>query len=162
MYRDASCIFSLIIKRFGIINTSVQNIAILISFDKTVLKCLQKLEVFFNKFNIDVSSLLMSSLRTIVISQKYFGYCVILSQIHLFAPLLNMRRCTLWKWEIYMWPFPFHQCSRRCSDFYQTFGLVSKFSLPDRLISYQTKYCFQTADRSLWWNVYQTFGLTWF
>ena len=24
------------------------------------------------------------------------------------------------------------------------------------------KYCFQTADRSLWWNVYQTFRLTWF
>ena len=37
----------------------------------------------------------MSSLRAIVIWQKYFGNHVISSQIHLFAPLLNMRRCTL-------------------------------------------------------------------
>ena len=50
---------------------------------------------FLNKFYIDVSSLLMSSIRAIVISQKYFGNRVISSQIHLFAPLLNMRRCTL-------------------------------------------------------------------
>ena len=50
---------------------------------------------FFNKFNIDVSSLLMSSLRAIVICQKYCGNRVISSQIHVFAPLLNMRRCTL-------------------------------------------------------------------
>ena len=49
-----------------------------------------------NKFNIDVSSFLMSSLRAIAICQKYFGNHVISSQIHLFAPLLNMRRCTLW------------------------------------------------------------------
>ena len=50
---------------------------------------------FLNKFNEDVSSLLMSTLRAIVISQKYCGSRVISSQIHLFAPLLNMRRCTL-------------------------------------------------------------------
>ena len=37
----------------------------------------------------------MSSLRAIVICQKYFGNHVISSQIHLFAPLLNTRRCTL-------------------------------------------------------------------
>ena len=51
---------------------------------------------FLKKINIDVSSLLMSLLRAIVICQKYFGNHVISSQIHLFAPLLNMRRCTLW------------------------------------------------------------------
>ena len=65
---------------------------------KTVPKCLGKLKVFFNKFNIDVSSFIklqMSSLRAIVICQKYCGDRVISSQIHLFAPLLNMRRCTL-------------------------------------------------------------------
>ena len=37
----------------------------------------------------------MSSLRAIVICQKYFGNHVISSQIHLFAHLLNMKRCTL-------------------------------------------------------------------
>ena len=52
------------------------------------------IKVFFNKFNIDVSSILISSLCAIVICQKYFGYHVISSQIHLFAPLLDMRRCT--------------------------------------------------------------------
>ena len=55
-----------------------------------------KTKRFFSTFNIDVSSLLMSALRAIVICQKYFGNLVISSQIHLFAPLLNMRRCTLW------------------------------------------------------------------
>ena len=53
---------------------------------------------FLNKFNIEVSSLLMSSLRAIVMYQKCFGIHVISSRIHLFAPLLNMRRCTLWHW----------------------------------------------------------------
>ena len=70
MYRDASGIFSLVIKRFGIKNTSVQNFATRIPSDKTVSKCLRKLKVFFNKFNIGVSSLLTSSLRAIVICQK--------------------------------------------------------------------------------------------
>ena len=45
---------------------------------------------FLCKFHIDVSCLLMSSLRAIVICQKYFGNHVKSSQIHLFAPLLNM------------------------------------------------------------------------
>ena len=67
MYRDNSGILSLVIKCFGIKNTSVQNFNIRISFVKIVPKCLQKLKVFFSKFNIDVSSLLMSSLRAIVI-----------------------------------------------------------------------------------------------
>ena len=100
MYRYDSDIFSLVIKRFDITNTSVQNFAIGISTVKFVPKCLRKLKVFFNKFNIDVSSLLMSSLRAIVICQKFCGNrvsFVISSQIHLFAPLLNMRRCTLCK-----------------------------------------------------------------
>ena len=97
MYRDASGIFNLVIKRFCITNTSVQNFAIRISSVKNVPKCLRKLKVFFfNKFNIDVSSLLMSSLRAMVICQKYCRNRVISSQIHLSAPLLNMRRCTLW------------------------------------------------------------------
>ena len=55
--------------------------------------CLNCTEVFAdtksvsNKFNINVSSLLMFSLRAIVICQKYFGNHVISSQIHLLAPL---------------------------------------------------------------------------
>ena len=98
MYRDDSCILliSLFIKCFGIKNTSVQNFAIRISSVKTVPKCLLKLKFFFNKFTIDISSLLMSSLLATAICQKYFGNHVISSQIPLFAPLLNMRRCTLW------------------------------------------------------------------
>ena len=87
---------TLVFKCFGVTNTSVQNFAIRISSVKTVPKCLRKLKVFFNKFNIDVSSLLMSSLRVIVIFQKYFGNHEISYQIHLFAPLLNMRCCTPW------------------------------------------------------------------
>ena len=62
--KDDSGILSLVIKCFGITNTSVQNFTtcIRISSVKTVPKCLRKL-IFFNPF---------------------------------FAPLLNMRRCTLW------------------------------------------------------------------
>ena len=71
MYRDDSDISSLVIKCFGITNTSVQNFAIRISSVKTVPKC------------IDVSSLLMPSLRTMVIFQKYSGNHGISSQIHL-------------------------------------------------------------------------------
>ena len=43
MYRDDSSILSLIIKCFGITNTSVQNFTIRISSIKTVTKCLLKL-----------------------------------------------------------------------------------------------------------------------
>ena len=46
MYRDDSGILSLVIKCFGIANTSVRNFAIRISFAKTVPKCLQKLNFF--------------------------------------------------------------------------------------------------------------------
>ena len=47
MYRDDSGIFSLVIKCFGITNTSVQKFAIIrISSIKTVPKCLRKLKVF--------------------------------------------------------------------------------------------------------------------
>ena len=46
MYKDDSGISSLVIKCFGIINTSVQNFAIRISSVKTVLKCLMKLNIF--------------------------------------------------------------------------------------------------------------------
>ena len=46
MYIDDSSIFSLVIKCFGITNTSVQNFAIRISSVKTVLKCLMKLKGF--------------------------------------------------------------------------------------------------------------------
>ena len=58
MYKDDSGIFNLVIKCFGITNTSVQNFAIRISSVKTVPKFLRKLKVFINKFNIDVSSFL--------------------------------------------------------------------------------------------------------
>ena len=96
MYKDDLGILSLVIKCFGISNTSVQNFAIRISSVKTVPKCLWKLKVFFfYKFNINVSYLLMSPLRAIVICQKYFGNHEISSEIHLFAHLPNMRRCTL-------------------------------------------------------------------
>ena len=46
MYKDDSGILSLVIKFFGITNTSVQNFAIRISSVKTVQKCLRKLKVF--------------------------------------------------------------------------------------------------------------------
>ena len=46
MYRDDSGIFSLVIKCFGITNTSVQNFAIRISSVKTVSKCFRELKVF--------------------------------------------------------------------------------------------------------------------
>ena len=95
MYRDDSGIFRLVIQCFGITNTSVQNFAIRISSVKTVRKCMRETKSFLKKINIDVSSLLMFSLRAIVICQKYCGNRVISSKIHLFAPLLNMRRCTL-------------------------------------------------------------------
>ena len=79
MYRVDLGILSLVIKCCSITNTSVQNFAIRNSSVKTVTKCLRKLRVFFNKFNIDVSSLLMSSRRAIIICQKYFGNHVISS-----------------------------------------------------------------------------------
>ena len=46
MYRDGLCILTLVIKCFGITNTSVQNFAIRISSVKTVPKCLRKLKAF--------------------------------------------------------------------------------------------------------------------
>ena len=46
MYEDDSGMFSLVIKCFGITNTSVQNFAIQISTVKTVQKCLRKLKIF--------------------------------------------------------------------------------------------------------------------
>ena len=49
MYRDDSGIFSLVIKRFGFTNTSVQNFAIRISSVKTVSTCLRKLKVVFKR-----------------------------------------------------------------------------------------------------------------
>ena len=75
MHKDDSGVFILVMKCFGITNTSVQIFAIRISSVKTVPKCLRKLKVFFN-----VSCLLMSSLRAIVICQKYFGNHVISSK----------------------------------------------------------------------------------
>ena len=45
MYEDYSGISSLVIKCFGITNTSVQNFAIRISSVKTVPKCLRKIKV---------------------------------------------------------------------------------------------------------------------
>ena len=46
MYRDDSGIFRLVIKCFGITNTSVQNCAIPISSVNTAPKCLRKLNFF--------------------------------------------------------------------------------------------------------------------
>ena len=98
MYRDYFGTLTLVIKCFGITNTSVQNFTIRISAVKTVPNCLRKLKVVWTNWIyifLDVSSLWMSSLLTIVLCQKYFGNHVISSQIHLFAPLFIMRRCTL-------------------------------------------------------------------
>ena len=100
MYRDDSGILSLVIKCFGI--TTLRYKISLLEFP--LLKLHQRVcgnYNFFNKFKIDVSSLfffsslLMSSLCAIVICQKYFGNHKTSSQIHLFAPLLDMRCCTL-------------------------------------------------------------------
>ena len=93
MYEDDSVYLSFVIKCFAITNTSVQNCVVRISSLITELKCLRK--QFVKKFNMHVSSLLMSSLRAIVICQKYFRISVISSKILLFAPLLVMMRCTL-------------------------------------------------------------------
>ena len=46
MYRDDLGILTLVIKCFGITNTSVQNFAIRFSSVKTVPKCLRKLKMF--------------------------------------------------------------------------------------------------------------------
>ena len=46
MYGDDLGILTLVIKSFGITNTSVQNFAMRISSVKTVPKCLRKLNVF--------------------------------------------------------------------------------------------------------------------
>ena len=46
MYRDDLGILTLVIKNFGITNTSVQNCAVRISSVKTVPKCLRILKVF--------------------------------------------------------------------------------------------------------------------
>ena len=72
MYRDDLGILTLVIKCCGITNTSVQNFAIRISSVKTN-EVFAETKNFSNKFNINVSSLLISSLRAIVICQKYFG-----------------------------------------------------------------------------------------
>ena len=50
MYRDDLGILSLLIKCFGITNTSVQNFAIPISSVKTLPKCLRKLKLFLTNF----------------------------------------------------------------------------------------------------------------
>ena len=49
MYRDDLGMLTLVIKCFGITNTSVQNFAIRIPSVKTVPKCLRKLKVFFKQ-----------------------------------------------------------------------------------------------------------------
>ena len=46
MYKDDSGILSLVIKYFGITNTSVQHFPIRISSVKTVPKCLRRIKVF--------------------------------------------------------------------------------------------------------------------
>ena len=69
----------------GITNTLVQNFAVWIPYIKIVPKSLRKLKML-NKIDLHESSLLMSSLRAIVICQRYFRINVISSQILVFAP----------------------------------------------------------------------------
>ena len=82
--------------RNGITNTLVQNFAVWIPYVKTVQKSLRELNML-NKIDIHVheSSLLMSSLRAMVICQKYIRITEISSQILVFAPSLVMRRWTV-------------------------------------------------------------------
>ena len=79
MYKDDLGVLSLVSKCFGITNTSVQNFAIRISSDKTT-EVFTETKSFLNKFYIDISSLLMSLLRAIVICQTFFGNHVISSK----------------------------------------------------------------------------------
>ena len=97
MYRDDLGILSLVIKCFSITNTSLQHFAIRIPSAKTVPKCFAETKRFLNNFNIDVSFLLMSSLRAIVICQKIFRKSCDITSNPSLRPLLNMRRYTLWK-----------------------------------------------------------------
>ena len=48
------------------------------------------------KLNIPESSLYLSPLRAIILSQQYCRITIKWSIIVLFAPLLNMRRCIVW------------------------------------------------------------------
>ena len=52
------------------------------------------------KLNIPESSLYMSPLRAIVLSQQYHRITVIWQNIVLFAPLLDMRPCTVWYYHL--------------------------------------------------------------
>ena len=77
MCKHDSCILSLVIKCFGITNTSLQNFAVRVSSVKT--KTVREVfteTIFVNKINIHVSSLFLSLLLS-----KYFKITVILSQI---------------------------------------------------------------------------------
>ena len=81
IYRDDSGIFSLVIKYFGITNTSVQNFAIWISSLKTIPKCLRKLKVFFSKFNIEnISESMWTRLKSIFL-HLYLTWGIVLCVI---------------------------------------------------------------------------------
>ena len=95
VYEDEKGILSLVIKYFGITNTSVQNFPVWFSCHKTAPKYLWKLNVLWTNV-MYMHRLLISPLRAIVICQNYFRITVISFIILLFAPSLVMKRCVLW------------------------------------------------------------------
>ena len=69
------------------------------------------LKHLMTKCNIPESSLYMSPLRAIILSQQYCRITVIWQNFVLFAPLLNMRCCTVWyathtKYDLSSWMSP--------------------------------------------------------
>ena len=92
MYEDYSGILMLVIRCLGITNTSNKISLFEFPFLKLYWGVCRK---FVNLCNIHVSSLFVSSLRAIVICQKYFRITVISSKIRLFVHLLVMSHCTV-------------------------------------------------------------------
>ena len=92
MYEDDKSILSLFINYVDIINTSVQSF---LSYNCIEVFAETKSSVNKCHIYVHVALLLIFSLRTIVICQKYFRITVKVYQFLLFAPSLLMRRYTL-------------------------------------------------------------------
>ena len=82
---------------------------------------------FVNKFNIHVSSLMISSLCAIVFCQNYFRITVKSSKILLFASLLVMRHCTLWEIKKIFKPQKQISChiQERCMETSRRHGMIA-------------------------------------
>ena len=95
MYRDDLGILTLVMNCFGITNTSVRNFAIQISSDKSVPKCLRKVNVFEQIQYICIIFIDVFTPCDSHLSKLFQKLCDIVSNPS-FAPLLNMRCCTRW------------------------------------------------------------------